>query len=222
MATDAKDPDAVETLAELVERLGDVPLERIRMRPPPGTATEQDVVAARQAPGRRLCELVDGVLVEKAMGTRESLLAGLILHVLWNYLEQNDLGQALGADGMLRLMPGLVRIPDVSFIAWERWPAATPEARVADACPDLAIEVLSRKNAPKEIRRKLREYFFSGTRLVWVIQPKTQTAQVYTSPTEVRRVGKGGSLDGAAVLPGFTLSLKDLFGRADRPAGKRT
>jgi hypothetical protein len=65
------------TLADLLERLGRVPLDRIRSDPPPGTATERDVleIAARE---KRLCELVDGVLVEKPAGYLESLLA--VLH----------------------------------------------------------------------------------------------------------------------------------------------
>lgn len=57
----------VEMLADLLERLGQIPLARLQVQPPPGTATEQDVLVP--SPGRdRLCELVDGVFVEKAMG----------------------------------------------------------------------------------------------------------------------------------------------------------
>lgn len=205
-----------ETLADLIDRLGGVPLERIRLKPPPGTATEEDVLAARRSPQRRLCELVDGVLVEKAMGTREALLAGLLLHYFWDHLEEKDLGQALGADGMLRLFPGQVRVPDVSFISWDRWPEKLGVGEIAETSPDLAVEVLSPKNTRDEIDRKLRDYFFAGTLLAWVISPKTQTARVYTSPTDFRQVGKKGSLDGAQVLPGFSLSLERLFARADR------
>ena len=61
----------------------------------------------------RLCELVDGVLLEKTVGTYESYLALL----LGNFVDENNLGIVLGADGMMRLVPGLVRIPNVSFIS---------------------------------------------------------------------------------------------------------
>jgi Uma2 family endonuclease len=84
----------------------------------------------------------------------------------------------------------------------------------------LAVEVLSRGNTKKEIDRKLRDFFKAGVRLAWVIQPKTQTAEVYTSPTKPRHVGKDQSLDGGDVLPGFTLSLKDLFARTKRRRGR--
>src|SRR5215468_1891250 len=70
---------AADNLAELVEQLGDIPLERIRMRPPPGTATEADVLAALEAPRKRICELIDGVLVEKPMGYTESILASYLI-----------------------------------------------------------------------------------------------------------------------------------------------
>ena len=46
---------------------------RMRFRPLPGTATEADVLDVRQRYGL-LCELVEGVLVEKLMGFRESFL----------------------------------------------------------------------------------------------------------------------------------------------------
>jgi Uma2 family endonuclease len=211
-------------VAELLEQLGEVPPERIRLQPPPGTAREQDVLIVRDEPERRLCELVDGVLVEKAMGSRESLLAGLILHRLWSFLEAHPLGIVLGADGMLRLWPGLVRIPDVSFISWERIPEKRfPDEAIVELVPELAVEVLSRSNTAKEMNRKLREYFQAGVRLVWVIQPKTQSARAYTSPTQSRRITRTGHLSGGEVVPGFSLALADLFGFTTGPgaAGMR-
>jgi Uma2 family endonuclease len=217
MVSDTKNAIDVDNFAELLARIGNVPPERIGMKPPAGMATEEDVLAARLRPGKRLYELVDGVLVEKTMGTKESLLAGVVLRLLGNYVDTADLGVVLGADGMLRLMPGLVRIPDVSFIPWDRIPnEEIPDDAIAELVPDLAVEVLSKKNTRGEMDRKLRDYFLSGTRLVWMIQPKTQTARVYTSPTDSHRVGKNGSLDGGVVLPGFTLPLSELFARTRR------
>jgi Uma2 family endonuclease len=217
MASEIHEGVSVKNFAELLDRLGNVPLERICMPPAPGTATEADVIAARESPERRLCELVDGVLVEKAVGSKESLLAGLILYFLWDYLKEHDLGQALGADGFVRLMPGLVRIPDGCFISWQRYAAIeNPDAPIFAVAPDLAIEVLSKTNTPGEIRRKLRDYFLAGTQLAWVIDPRKQTAEVYTAPDQKRRIARTGSLDGGDLLPGFSLSLAQLFARANR------
>jgi Uma2 family endonuclease len=206
-----------DNLAELLHRIGDVPLERIRMEAAPGTATEKDVLAVRASLERRLCELVDGVLVEKAMGIRESLLAGVIVHLIWDFLKKDNLGVVFGADGMMRTFPDQVRIPDVSFISWDRYPGdEVPDEGISSFLPNLAVEVLSPSNTKGEMDRKLRDYFLAGVELVWVVDPKTQTAKAYTSPEDVRRIGKTGSLDGGAVLPGFRLTLKELFARTKR------
>src|SRR5207249_4685656 len=110
---------AIETLADLLEHLGSIAPERVRFRPTPGTATEKDVLAIRHSPEHRLCELVDGVLVEQAMGFRESFLAGVLFTILWGFVKSRNLGLVTGADGTIRLVSGLVRIPDVAFISWD-------------------------------------------------------------------------------------------------------
>jgi len=203
-----------ETLADLLERLGNVPLERVRVHPAPGTATEADVLA-RPAGQKHICELVDGVLVEKAMGYYESLLAALLIGFLRRYLEEHDLGIVLGEAGPLRLAPGLVRIPDVSFIAWERFPdRRLPAEPMPDLAPDLAVEILSPGNTGREMERKRAEYFAAGTRLVWIVSPGDRTVQVCTSPTDVRLLGEDAILDASPVLPGFRLPIRDWFGAA--------
>ena len=73
------------SLANLQEHLGGISPERIRLYPPPGMATEEDAVQLDDHEGC-LCELVDGVLVEKAMGFYESILAMLLGHFLNEYL----------------------------------------------------------------------------------------------------------------------------------------
>ena len=64
-------PPAIKTLADLRKRLGGISLDRIWFHPAPGTATEKDVLEV-EAREDRLCELVDGTLVEKAIGFEEA------------------------------------------------------------------------------------------------------------------------------------------------------
>src|SRR5262249_32272877 len=125
------------------------------------------------------------------------------------------IGKAFGADGFMRLMPGLVRIPDISFISWERLRGTNLRAKgIADLVPDLAVEVLSETSTKGEMQHKLRDYFLSGVRLVWFVHPKPETAEISTAPDRKKRVGKRGVLKGEDVLPGFTLSLPELFAEA--------
>ncbi|HEV3258100.1 MAG TPA: hypothetical protein VG013_14540, partial [Gemmataceae bacterium] len=86
MATAVISPPRLQTFADLLRQLGDIPPERIRLQPPPGQATEEDVIASKDRIGR-LCELLDGVLVEKPMGYFESRLAGLLFHFIEDFLE---------------------------------------------------------------------------------------------------------------------------------------
>ncbi len=211
------------TVADLLEKLGGVPPERVRMKPLPGTATEEDLLEIQRRENRN-CELIDGVLVEKPLGYRESMLAAWIIMLLADYFRQHDVGTVAGADGAVRLMAGLVRIPDVSFISWDRLPGReVPDTPILGLAPDLAVEVLSRGNTPKEMSLKLREYFLAGVRLVWFVDPRKRTVRVYTAPDQSVRLTEGQVLDGGDVLPGLRLPLREVFARTPRtrPRKKR-
>lgn len=200
-----------ENVEQLIAHLG-VPPHRIRLQPPPGLATEEDAILARP-----LCELIDGVLVEKAMGYWESRLAVLLAHFIESYLEGNDIGFTLGEGGMQRVDFGQMRIPDVSFYLWSRFPnrELTMEQILAEV-GDLVVEVLSPSNTDQEMERKRREFFAAGTRLFWIVDPVDRTVAVYTSPEDVTVLNETQILTGGDVLPGFTLPLRDWFTRAGK------
>ncbi len=211
------------TAADLVERFGAIPLNRIRHDPAPGTATEQDVVRLHDGEDK-LYELVDGVLVEKTVGTYESYLAALLARLLGNFVAPRRLGIVLGADGMLRLAPGLVRIPDVSYISFERLPGRqVPREPFADLAPDLAVEVISRFNTPEEMNRKLKDYFGAGVSLVWYVYPRSRQVHVHVTPDHPTVLNLHQTLDGGQVLPGFEIALAELFaepGQSGTPGTK--
>lgn len=211
---------AIVNLGDLLDQLGGIAPDRVRFHPPPGRAKEKHVVEIHDRENR-LCELVDGVLVEKIRAARESLLASVLIESLGPFANDRDLGVVLAPDGMLRLRPRLVRIPDVSFISWDKIPGGEfPDEPIPDLVPDLAVEVLSEGNTKREMERKLGEYFQAGVRLVWLIDPKSRTVDVYTSPTEFRRFRNGQTLDGGSVLPGFKLPLRQFFARTTRRKAK--
>ena len=206
---------AAKTVADLLARLGNIPARRVRLVPTPGTATEKDVIAVEERENR-LCELVEGTLVEKVMGFDESELAVSIIYFLSAFVRPRRLGIVTGPDGTIRLMPGLVRMPDVAFFSRARFPGGKrPKGPIPDLAPDLAIEMLSKGNTKKEMRRKLREYFEAGVLLVWYVHPKTRTVQVFTAADNGVTLHEGHTLDGGAVLPGFRLPLSQLFAEFD-------
>jgi Uma2 family endonuclease len=198
-----------ETLTDLLTRLGGVPPDRVRTKPAPGTATEDDLLKA----GKPICELIDGVLVEKAMGDRESMLGTYIGSLILQHVTPDDLGVVIGEAGYIRLGEGSVRAPDATFIPWAAFPNGEPPEDEAywSVAPGLIVEVLSPDNRRAEIDRKLTEFFAAGCKLAWVIDPRAKTAKVYTSAKKFKEIDESGTLDGGKVLPGFKLPLAQLF-----------
>ncbi len=216
MATATSAAPTTWTIADLLEQFGPMPAYRIRTQPAPGQATEQDVLDI-ESRENRLCELVHGVLVEKPMGYEESRFAACLIFFLESFLQIHDLGIVAGEAGMLRLAPGLVRIPDVSFVSWQRYGKQKKTRKaIPDLVPDLAVEILSEGNTQEEMDRKLVEYFALGVRLVWYIDLRARTVAVYTAPDKLTLLHEKQTLDGGDVLPGFTLSLRTYFARAAR------
>jgi Uma2 family endonuclease len=207
-------PPRFDNAAEWLRSLGDVPLERIIFNPLPGTATEADLLYFVERD--RLCELVDGTLVEKPVGYDEAIIATNLTIRLGAHVERTDAGALSGADSTLRMSSsGRVRLPDVAFVSKERLPQK--RGRVPTLAPDLAVEVLSETNTAAEMEQKLREYFGSGTRLVWIIDPPTRTVAVYHAAGRPSRVlVESDALEGEEVIPGFAMPVTDLFRNVPR------
>src|SRR5262249_51883294 len=145
----------------------------------------------------RLFELVEGSLVAKVMAFPEGCLAADIAYLLRRFLEGHDLGDVGGAGAMVRLMPELLLIPDVSFLRRGKLPRRQrPTEGIPDLVPDLAVEVLSKGNTSGEVARKLKEYFLVGVGLVWLVDQRARTVEVCTSPDERTVVPEDGVLDG--------------------------
>lgn len=215
-------PTPGRTLGDLLTQLGDVSPSRVRLHPFPGTANVQDVIDIERRENR-LCELVDGVLVEKIMGYREALIALAIGGALRTFVRPRKLGLVSGPDGMMQIFRGLVRIPDVAFASWQSIPGGrVPTEAAPQLVPDLAVEVLSESNTPAEMSRKMREYFAAGVRLVWFVYLIERNVTVYTGPETFTVLPTNGTLDGGDVLPGFSLSLADLFAELDGPGASAT
>ena len=198
-------------LDELLRDLGGIPPSRVRATPAPGTATLRDLIRLQKKDGR-IYELVDGTLVAKPVGYTESNIAILLGAALQQFLNDHDLGVITGEQGLMKLMPRLARGPDVSFVSWSQLPGRhLPTDPVPGLHPDLAVEVLSKGNTRPEMARKRKEYFLTGTRLVWQVNPRKRTVDVYTTPDEFTSLTATDTLDGGDVLPGFRLPVKALF-----------
>jgi Uma2 family endonuclease len=129
----------------------------------------------------------------------------------WN--RQVRLGIAFDSSTGFRLPNGAIRSPDASWIANARWKALTPEQRkgFAPICPDFVMELASETDDIKELRAKMQEYLDNGCRLGWLIDPRSQQVEIYRAGKAVEVLNSPQSLSGEEILPGFVLSLGQLF-----------
>jgi Uma2 family endonuclease len=209
-------PNPIATIADLLARLGDVAPGRVLLEPTPGTASENDVIAAERG-SNRLFELVDGVLVEKTMGFRESIVALALAGLLRQFVLSHNLGVVSGPDGMIRLGSSLVRIPDVAFVSWQRMPGGRiPNESIAPVIPDLVIEIVSRSNTAGELDRKRREYLAAGVQEIWEIDIDARQALVHAPASATKTISGNDLLEGSGLLIGFSVSLPQLLLELDR------
>ena len=207
----------IRTAAELAERFGDVPLWRVVLDPEPGTATVRDVDRVKRETGR-VCELIDGTLVEKGVSFESEAMALELGVLLRNAIRGKKLGWIVGSQGFLRLSGGRLRAADAAFVGEHQVPSgrlpgpSTGGPAYPELFPDLAVEILSPSNTRGEMLQKRRDFFAAGTRLVWQIDPEAGTCEVYTRPDEPdATVRSDENLDGGTVLPGVSIPLADVL-----------
>ena len=200
------------SLSEILASLGDVPTERVHLPQPWREIEEHDWL---RLPDRQRYELVDGILVERAMGFYETRLGFILGMLLEEFARAHAVGIVVVETGSVRVA-GQIRLPDVAYFAWGSLPERrVPRVAILDIAPDLAVEVLSPSNTAGEMARKRGEYFRAGTRLLWEIEPELRQIRVYTDADTFTTLSIDDTLTGEPVLPGFSLRVRELFERVD-------
>jgi Uma2 family endonuclease len=185
------------------------------------TAVLNHTTTATPLESEELYEIVNGERREIApMGAWAGTIATSLVFFLQTFAFPKKLGIAV-LEVMFQMRPDLPqRRPDVAFVARDRWPlpaVPTEDPAALETVPNLAVEVISPTNTAAGVFAKMQEYFEAGVQLVWVIYPLQRSIQVFESPKESRVLREGDELDGGVVLPGFRLSVSELFAAATRP-----
>lgn len=162
-------------------------------------------------------ELVEGRLVEKAMGWEACDIASECHRRLANHARDRGLGWAVmeASYQCFPDAPDKVRRPDVSFVKRGRLPQERRPKGHCPIAPDLAVEVVSPHDLFSDVESKVEEYFAAGVSLVWIIDPPTRKVHVYRpNESAAQRLGENDELTGEEVLPEFRCRVSDIFAPA--------
>jgi Uma2 family endonuclease len=108
--------------------------------------------------------------------------------------------------------PDVVRGPDEAFVSAERIRTKPPPGRgFWEIGPDLVAEIVSPEDSAEEIAEKVRDHARAGVRLIWVINPRRGQAHVFRPGRDTRILDGDDAIDGEDVVPGFRVSLNDLW-----------
>jgi Uma2 family endonuclease len=164
----------------------------------------------------RRFELIHGEIIEKVPTEEHAVIAGNIHAYLWNFNKQHQLGGRVGVEPRHKI-PGddhNARLPDVAYTSAARALPVTRSGSVPQM-PDLCVEVASPDDTPRLLREKAFYYLSNGAVLVWLAYPGVRRVEVCTRNADgamaILTVGADGTLDGGALLPGFTLPVADIF-----------
>ncbi len=156
----------------------------------------------------RRFELVNGDVVELQQSGVRGMLLALVAHHLAEFVNAHELGR-IGVETRCILPPATLRCVGVGFFAGVSR-GRTYKSALATPVPNLAVEVVSPRTLADDLHERVLDFLDAGTRLVWVIHPRSQTVTVHQG-SAARLLRSAEILDGGDVLPGFALQLRDLF-----------
>lgn len=126
---------------------------------------------------------------------------------------RRKLGGVAGADTGFRLRtePDTVRVPDLAFVRRERLPTGAVGRGYFLGAPDLAVEVISPNDLYTEVDEKVAEWLEHGAAMVLVVNPRRKAVAVHRLGQPVLILGEDDTLDGADVVPGWTMAVREIF-----------
>jgi Uma2 family endonuclease len=179
----------------------------------PKLLTAEEFMAADFGEGN--FELVRGEVVDVPPAMPDhGRVWGKAFLALETYGLQSGLGYALSNDSAVvtERGPDTVRGADVCFYSHARWPESRLSEGLPAVLPDLVVEVLSPRDRPGAMLKKIVEYLEAGVSLIWVIDPPRRRVALYR-PGDVFPVflNEGEILENLPELPGFRCPVADFF-----------
>ena len=162
----------------------------------------------------RPMELVRGRIQKMNVpGPRHGLICGNVVWILQQFVRERDIGRVLCNDSgiITEHDPDTVRGMDVSFYSYSRLHKGPVSERYVDAVPELIVEVRAPDDRWSRILKKVSEYLEAGVTAVCVLDPKTETARVYSADETEQILTADEELSFPNILPGFAVLVRRFF-----------
>ena len=159
-------------------------------------------------------ELIRGELKQMSpAGNYHALLTANVTSSLVIHVRVDNLGRVYTGDPgyLISSDPDTVRAPDVAFISRERLEEIGETDGYWPGAPDLVVEVISPNDRYTEVEEKVTEWLEAGAKMVIVVNPRRRSVRVHRSPSDVIDLTEGDVIDGADVVPGWTLPISEIF-----------
>ena len=129
-------------------------------------------------------EYVDGEVLKRNVGERDhSWIQRAILYFIMS--REKKLGVTILQELRLQINPRHYRVPDLMILI-----GGKPDEQIVTRPPLVCIEVLSPEDRMCRMQKKIADYLAFGVRYVWVLDPQTKEAFVYTA-TGVQEIKEG-------------------------------
>jgi len=145
-------------------------------------------------------ELVEGEIITMSPTMPEhNAVRDTLLVALRNFLAGRNIGR-VWSEQAFHLFGDTVRIPDIAYVKAER---AVAPRQLPEGAPDLAIEVVSPSNTPREMDQRVSDFFSAGSTRVWLVYPEHREVYVHGLA--------GVVLEDPELLPEFSIKVSSLF-----------
>jgi Uma2 family endonuclease len=163
----------------------------------------------------QLSELIRGKIVPMNMPSpRHGQVCLAVGSILLGFVKPRNLGSVACNDSgiITERSPDTVRGADVCFYSHARVPDRRLPATYPAVAPDLVVEVLSPSDRWSEVLTKIGEYMTAGVRVVVVLDPEDETAELFYPDRRRSKLSVDEDLSLPDVLPGFVVKVRELFG----------